>query len=307
MRDEISYVESVPSHLKVGWNYALWYCQAAKSKVMNPNEFFKPFRTTSLSKAKAGESQWKKGGQFSEVTRLDTTIRLCAQRRANNLVDPKGFLKGLGFFLDRFVGKKPVRGLYTKEEFDHVQRHWDDRRSKVSEVYKNLPSQWAQVSQQPDGLKPFLDGLQTAGARQTKPIDDAVTQRIKALTFIPAKGRDKTPKIVPGADLKDKILNANISGLRLVGALLWSPLYGVNSTSFTDIALRIARKVMIEGNVLPDAFKAVLTATTAETTKVSMATFEGAYTECASCYVELCPLNRDQESWLAYFGVSGQL
>jgi hypothetical protein len=302
-REQLTLVDSIPAAYKAGWDFALWYAFSSGSKVQNENEFTKLKRVTSLSLTVKGGNQWQAGGQLSELTRLDTIIRLAAHARATSLAEPRSFLKAKGYFVDRCVGKKPVRGLYTDVEFVEAQKIWTHRASAVEQAYTSLPVDWTEIADTVGGLKPYLDRIQKAGSRQGKDIEDCVTQRLKSLTFIPAKGRDKSPRIVSGASLKDKIMNANLTGLRQIANLMWSPLLKVDRNTFVDAALRGAYNTIVSGVIIPEAIKKLTDAHAHSPALLSsLLSFEGEYATTISLYVELYPTNREQESWGAFFG-----
>jgi len=302
-RDEITPVETVPPNIRAGWDFALWYCQAAASKVMDSNEFFKVARVTSLSKTKSGVSQWQAGGQFGELTRLDTIIRLCAHRQAHKLKEPKKFLKAMGYFLDRAVGKKPIKGLFTDEEFLYASQQWSIREDRVKQAYQRLPDNWSDIAGQPGGIKPYLDNILRTGQDPSKAIRDAVAQRIKSLTYIPTKGRDRTPKIVPGSSLRDKILNTHLPGLRTIAYLMHSPLNKVSRATFSDVVLNIAWDSIRRSNPVASSYEAILQdAHLPQDTVHDARTHKGSYIEAASLYVETFSTYKDEEPWAAFFG-----
>jgi hypothetical protein len=302
-RDQISPVDTIPVTLKNGWDYALWYCQSAVSKVNEHNEFFKIRRVTSLSLTRQGQTQWQAGGQLSELTRLDTIVRLAAKNLAVNLSDPKGFLKGKGYFMDKCVGKKPIRGLYTDSEFAYSTKEWDERNKRVEMAYKAIPSTWAGIRSEVNGFRAHLERIQESGRRSRRDIEEAVVQRLKILSFVPTKGRDKQSKIVPGATLRDKILNADLRSVRQPAFLMWSPLYEVSAAQFSDCVLNVARNHISHGNNVATAVDIESRSREkGDPVLISMQANRLAYLDAAACYGELYSSRASDESWVAMFG-----
>jgi len=304
-RESITPVDNVPANLKVGWDFALWYCQAAVSKETGPNDYFSIHRVTSLVATLKGGSQWNVGGQLTEISRLTNLVRVGAQARAPHLSETKKFLKGLGYFLERLVGKKPIGGLYTDLEFEIVKKDWQARTDKVTSCFNQLPKLWSDLNT-PAGISVYFEQLQKAGARKTKDIEETRSSRIPNLLVPSPRGRSKIPVIAPGGSLPEKLqFIEGGKSVRTIGKTLWSPRDGITQSVFLEMSMNIAKHCWLQRGLDPivamenriKTFKKDFTEEYLLLDKAQPQLLTAALT-----YLEVIPERSSDPAWVAFFG-----
>jgi hypothetical protein len=237
-RDVISVQSGVPAKYKPGWDFALWYCVNTKLKEAKPNQFLKLERQTSITSASQVGNAWRQNNSFTVLNQLESLIRAACKVFTGKLASPKGFIRSENFFLEKFVGKKPQKGLYTDEEYTDVCEYHDARVAMIKAVYANFPDQWSNFHR--DGLSAQLSLFNVRVDARIKNIEDAKSSRIP---YLLVKRRQKGVKgpvdvISKGGSLADKLRDCGGGeSVRTVAKVMWSPLTGIPQSEFVPKAI----------------------------------------------------------------------
>jgi hypothetical protein len=153
------------------------------------------------------------------------------------------FLKPEGYFKTRFVGKKPIGGLYLEEEYAILTNEWEERNKAVESLYKGLP-QTLKVPLPQGSLKQYMAKFNIELKPMIKKIEETARSRITNLLVSSGNGRTKRSSIAKGGNLPEKLRNQGLDlSVRTIGKVMWSPLFSdVSQNTFVDKALHIAHK-----------------------------------------------------------------
>jgi hypothetical protein len=248
-RKEITPVANIPANLKRGWDFALWYAFASAAKEEVASDYIAIKRETSLVSTTG--ANWNPVRQFPDLSRLSSLIRLIAKSLSNKVVSPKKFLKGEGYFLEKFVGKKPMPGLFTNDEFAEVLEVWGSKQKFVKDRYSSIPDTFQRLP--PRGLGAYIGGFNNANPAIITAIEGAKASRIPMLLVTTGRGRSAARVIAKGSTLPEKL--RSIDGgdsVRTIGRVLYSPLTGVSQNEFVSMAIRAAVQMHSKGSNVTD-------------------------------------------------------
>lgn len=245
-RETYSPSANVPKENASGWNFAQWYALSAHTSESEPAEYYSVPRVTNLlgspKVALAG------GSQAANLVRLSNLVRLCASEMKNRVVKTSEFLKNLQWFQTRYVGKKPIGGLYLSEEFEYLIKEWETRTDKVRALYTgiDLNLKGPLMSGQ---FKQYMAKFNIEHEPVAKRIEDRAKTRIPMLLVSVGTGRRVTKQIAKGGNLPEKIKDQKLDlSVRTPAKILYSSLYeGVPEGMFVDLCITSA-KTSITGN-----------------------------------------------------------
>jgi hypothetical protein len=304
-REKLSLVDNIPKNLQDGWGFALWYAFMRRSKENDKADYMKIRRVTGIL-ASSGAA-WTRGSVNAQLQRLYALIRAAAYKKAIALDTPKSFLKKQEYFLEKFVGKKPIAGLYTEDEFALVTKNWESRQQQVRDLYKGIPDDWKAIEDNPGGLAAILAKLNIKQSQNISVIESAKQKRIPSLLVKARRGRNQNNEIVKGNSLPEKLMN--IEGgesIRTVGKVLWSPCTGITQTVFVDTALRIVRDNLHDGKfpTIEDLVTHLEQVAPEERNTAALRRAMPDLGVAIATYLEILPDKRGNPSWDSYFGVS---
>jgi hypothetical protein len=239
-RNEITPVANIPTTLKRGWEFALWYSFAEAAKEDIASDYLSIRRETSLVSTTG--AAWNPNRQFPDLSRLSALIRLVAKKLSYKVVAPKKFLKGEGYFLEKFVGKKPMPGLLTTAEFALVHKHWESKQKSVKDRYKAIPDKFQDLPMK--GLGAYIAGFNIANPANISNIEATKISRVPMLLTTVGRGRSAVQAIAKGGNLPAK-LRAIDGGdsVRTIGRVLYSPLNGMSQNEFISLSIRLATQL----------------------------------------------------------------
>jgi len=227
--EKITPVENVPKAIERGWDYALWYCFASGAHASDYNEGFKIHRVTSMLSADKG-SWGGAAGKFTDLDRVQSIIRFCAQSMSKNLGPLPKFLKSKGYFVNKFVGKKPVAGLYTHQELTLLEVEWEARKKAIEAKFDLLPKDFSTCTKD-TSINNHLSKLQVELSKESKVIEGAKTKRIPELLITEGRGRAQKKVIAKGSTLPEKLKHINGGdSVRTIAKTLYSPYYNTDLT-----------------------------------------------------------------------------
>jgi hypothetical protein len=240
-RDEIVPTNNIPKEYNTGWEYAQWYAFAKATNDLDWGEYLSIPRVTTLLPSLG--AAWSGGRQFTTLQRLIVLIRLAAQKVSYKVKNILLFLKNLGYFKMRFVGKKPIGGLYLTEEHELLIKEWEDRNIIVENLYQGIP-RTLKLPLAQGMLKQYMGKFNIGLTPMSKKVEECARSRIPNLLVQVGTGRQRRTVIAKGGNLPEKLRNDSINHtVRTIGKVLWSPLFkGVTQNLFTDMALRYTRK-----------------------------------------------------------------
>jgi hypothetical protein len=302
-REEITPMENIPAEHKQGWNFALWYAFSRACSETSHSDYHSIHRETNLL-ATSGAA-WGKNKQFVDYSRLLSLVRLLAQKLSNKVKNPRKFIKGEGYFLEKFCGKKPIGGLYTEDELQIVTQHWVNKQQEIKRRYASIPNQTELLSM--GGLSTIIREMNISSDSVIKNIEDCVDLRIPMLLIVEGRGKSTKKVIVKGGNLPEKLIKCN-GGLsvRTIGKVLWSPLIkGFTQNVFIDMCFSQARSLIERGKGKkgPDFLTSQLDSETDPEMKSLLAGASSSINQAASVYLEVYPEHTDKESWNAIFAV----
>jgi hypothetical protein len=234
----ITPVDNIPKSIVRGWDFALWYCFAAGAKTNDYNDGFKIPRVTSMLSAEKGT--WGgAAGKYTDLDRVQSVVRLAAQNMSHHLGPVRKFLKHKGYFSNKFVGKKPVSGLYTNDEYTLLEKEWESRKVRIEGNFDSLPVSFKDIGST-SSLNNLLSNVQVGHSKDAKTIEDAKQKRIPDLLITEGRGRTQKKVIAKGGSLPEKLKSVNGGdSVRTIAKLLYSPYYngGLSQGDFVTICL----------------------------------------------------------------------
>jgi len=301
-RDKVAPMDNVPTDIKVGWNFALWYCYQAGSK-SDHGAYLSIPRETTLLRTK-GVNAWSSGVMITVLQRINAFVRIAANNCSGKLDQPKKFLKGEGYFLEKYVGKKPIGGLYTDEELPIVVQAWTDRQNRIKDLYKQIPDKFSEVLGKYRGIGDLVGAFNISMPQVVKDIEDAKNRRIPYLLVSTGKGRGKTVEIAKGGNLPEKLLHTSGGdGVRTIGRVLWSPITGYTTNAFIDLVINQCRSMIRKEKV---SFLDHLITTTVtngdKDTHGRLLQCSASVNQAAQLYLEILPDHAGEQSWGSVFG-----
>jgi hypothetical protein len=299
-RDSISAVDSTPSTISSGWDFALWYTVGSAFKEYDANEFLKIHRQTSLTATPEGGA-WSAGSQISVRNKIESLVRLACQKSVSKLAPPREFLKSVEFFKERKCGKLPVPGLYTPEEYDLVKEDYNRRHSEISKRYKDVPTTWKVDT--PRYLSTILRDFSVEKSQATKKVDAAVQQRINPLLVWTGKGKKRIQTIAKGTSLSDKLISiGGGESVRTIATVMHSPLIGLDKSSFVDYVIK-ATKAAYSANDR-DWLSRIIEKIegTGSPLSTQLINSQGFIDNAVLVYLEILPDRMDEDSWKFAFG-----
>jgi hypothetical protein len=240
-RDEIVPTTNIPKEYSTGWEYAQWYAFTKAINDLEHADYMSIPRVTSLIVAEG--AAWSKTKQFTTFQRLSVLIRLISQTMGDKVKHVKKFLKGEGYFITKFVGKKPFGGLLLQEEFELLLKEWERRETNVKDLYKDL-EQNIKLPCAAGQFKQYMSKFNVELKGDAKKIEETATTRIPQLLVTSGKGKKQQSTISKGGNLPEKLCNPSMNHtIRTAGRVMWSPLMkGVTQNQFIDLAIKLARR-----------------------------------------------------------------
>jgi hypothetical protein len=303
-RDEITPVANIPTNLKRGWDFALWYAFAEAAKEDVASDYLSIRRETSLVSTTG--TAWNPSRQFPDLSRLSSLIRLVAKKLSHKVVGPKKYLKGEGYFLEKFVGKKPMPGLYTSDEYASVLQHWESKQKQVKDRYKSIPDTFQHLPLK--GIGAYIGGFNIANPPIISIIEDAKASRIPMLLTVTGRGRSANQAIAKGGTLPQK-LHAISGGdsVRTIGRVLYSPLNKVSQNEFVSQAMRLAAQLHTGKSNLTSASNQFMEGFSKSDQEfiIQMSTDWSSIELAAQTYLEVIPDRMGNPAWDAVFAPKG--
>jgi hypothetical protein len=299
MRDEILPVANIPTTLKRGWEFALWYAFAKASKEDVASDYIAIRRETSLVSTVG--ANWNPSRQFPDLARLSSLVRLIAQRLSSKVIYPKKFLKGEGYFLEKFVGKKPMPGLYTTSEFAHLIQHWEDKQKIIKKKYSSLPDKFQSLPMK--SLGTYIAGFNIANPSIIVNIENAKASRVPMLLTTTGRGRSAVQAIAKGGNLSAKLLAIDGGdSVRTIGRVLYSPLNTVSQNEFVSLSMKLAVQMHKRGNEILCLDWYLAGFINADQNTVDQRKADWASIELAAqTYLEVIPYREGNATWDAVF------
>jgi hypothetical protein len=297
-------VDNVPSELKRGWNFGLWYAFSSAAKINEWNDGYTIPRCTTMQSADKG--QWSVSKTFSDIDRLNGLVRSCAAKLGCQEAPVVKFLKGEGYFTSKFVGKKPVSGLYTEQEFSILKEDWERRMTETKLKYKKLVSHNLRDAIEVESLSIRVARMQSAHSRPTKVIEEAKSRRIPELLVSEGRGRSTKKVIAKGSDLPEKLIS--IKGgesVRTIAKVMYSPLSeGLDISNWTNLVMGEARLTNLRQETLYQTIMAK------ERANVALSANDRLFLEhypsiktAVQVYMEIIPDRTGNSAWDTTFGV----
>jgi hypothetical protein len=297
-RDEITPTTNIPSQYATGWEYAQWYAFAKATSDLDHGEYLNIPRVTSFLAIQG--SAWSSGRQFTTLQRLAVLVRLAAQNLASRVKNIMLYLKPEGFFKMRFVGKRPIGGLYLQEEYDLLTQEWEGRNKQVETLYKGVPLT-LKVPLLQGNLKQYMAKFNIGLKPMSKKVEETARSRITNLLVQSGTGRNKRTVISKGGNLPEKLRADGLNlSVRTIGKVMWSPLMvGMSQNQFTDLAISLARR-RLHGKlaILQAEEEKILDQCVALTKDDAVANVAyGTLSTAASVYLEIYPDYNGNTSW----------
>jgi hypothetical protein len=299
-RESISVQENIPRELQAGWEYSLWYAFSKATHETDHADFMKINRVTSLFTSSG--SAWNKSTGFAVIQRIQALVRIAAQNSASKLSNLRGYLKGEGYFVEKFAGKKPIGGLYTDQELTDVTKEWTSRYERIRRLYKQIPDTTQTLP--PGGLGSIIAEFNQLNSAKVKLIEDAKSKRIPMLLVTSQRGKLRTSVISQGGNLPEKLIHLDGGdSVRTIGRVLWSPIYGIPQNAFVDVAMRLT------SNSLRGVGATTCEAEIQEAQKRGSVDLVGQLQQCSAAvnqtvnvYLEVLPNKHGNPSWDSVFG-----
>jgi hypothetical protein len=297
-RDHIAPMTNVPTEETSGWDFALWYAFSKASKETDYADYMSIPRKTNFLPAKG--AAWGASKQFTDLNRLSAFIRLVSQKLSHKVANPKKFLKGEGYFLEKYAGKKPFGGLFTSDEHILMSQDWEHRVSNIKDSYKRIPDNF-QDSLMLGGLGQLMQQFNKKSTALIKTIENAAQARIPMLLVSTGSGRTRKQAIAKGGNLPEKLLSINGGdSVRTIGKVLWSPTLGVPQTEFVEVSLKLARTKLTKSSELDNLEKKIvddLTKVFQDDVKVKTAV--SSLFNASTVYLEVFPDHESNPAWVA--------
>jgi hypothetical protein len=240
-QDEIVPQENVVPEYSSGYNFALWYAFSWQTKVTDQADYLKIRKVTSL--IPSTKSAWGTPGASSFLLQLSAFVRAAAHARKARLGNALKFLKGEGYFIEKFAGKKPMSGLYTDSEYAMMIRHYQRRTNEIKSNYKELDFH---LGGSPE--KEFIQRITRFNSpleQEIKNIEESKNSRVPYLVMVTRQRGKSQQNIAKGSTLAEKLRSIEGgAGLRTIGNVLYSPLCGVNRTAFVGACIAHAKTLM---------------------------------------------------------------
>jgi hypothetical protein len=299
-------MDNIPAAHKRGWEFATWYGFAAAAKVTDYSEYYSIPRVTSIFNAEKGK--WGSDKiMFPDIDRLNTFIRICAAEKArkNEIAPVRTFIKGLGFFLGKLLGKKPVPGVYLSEEIQALTEDWSSRKCVIEKKFSMIKRDFKDY-QLDETLTRSLTWLTTTVSDLAKRIEEYAQKRIPELLITEGRGKTQRKTIVKGSNLPEKLKNINGGdSVRTIAKVMWTPMCDLTLARFCDAVMSVAKQrnnrkdsilesyndLIQEGHTLSFEQEAILSA-------------EHWIQEAVEIYLEVIPDKSGQVAWDSCFGTS---
>jgi hypothetical protein len=304
-RDKISPMDNVPKELKAGWEFILWYAYSKASGDSERGDFLKIPRLVRLISSTG--AAWGDGKQFTELTRITTLLRLAGAHASKKLDAPKKFLKGEGYFLEKYAGKKPIGGLYADDELALVVQNWTQKSDRIKKVYKDIPDSFTGLG--PAGISATIAQFNIQTEQRIKNIEDAKQRRIPSLLVTSGRGRNQTKEIAKGGNLPEKLLSIDGGdSVRTIGRTLWSPEFtGITQNQFTDIVMRNTVSQLSRRDQILGFFDQQLTyfrdTPGQNASFLAYNAISGAVSQATQLYLEVIPEHRGNPTWDSVFPI----
>jgi hypothetical protein len=241
MEDYIQPQENVVAEYASGYNFALWYAFSGHTGVTDQADYLKIRRVTSLMPST--KNAWGTPGASSFMLQLSAFIRAAAHTKSVRLGNTLKFLKGEGYFIEKFAGKKPMSGLYTDSEYAMMVDHYQQRTRGIKSMYKELDFN---LGGSPE--KEFIQRISRFNiplSQEIKNIEEAKNSRVPYLVMVTRQRGKAQQNIAKGSTLADKLRSIEGgTGLRAIGNVLYSPLCGVNRTAFVGACIAHAKTLI---------------------------------------------------------------
>jgi hypothetical protein len=297
-RDQIAPMTNVPTEETSGWDFALWYAFSKAARETDHADYMSIPRKTHFLPAKG--AAWGASKQFTDLNRISAFIRLVAQKLSNKVAGPKKFLKGEGYFLEKYAGKKPFGGLFTSDEHTLMTQDWENRVLNIKDSYKRIPDNF-QDSLMLGGLGQLMQQFNKKSTALIKTIENAAQARIPMLLVSTGSGRTRRQAIAKGGNLPEKLLNINGGdSVRTIGKVLWSPTLGVTQTEYVEASLKLARFKLTRPSELDDLEEKIMEGfqrTLQDEIKVR--TVISSLFNTSTVYLEVFPDHESSPTWVA--------
>jgi hypothetical protein len=300
-RNNLTYVDNIPKEYQLGWDFAYWYAYSNATKVSDTSSLVKPRRVVNMI---LQEKPWGSVTAMSVLNRVSTLIREAAKKQISKLTDLRKTLKSEETFLQTFCGKKPVPGLYTEQEFEIVKKFYDKKVNRIKELYSNIPNDYAKLG--PSGLNSYFKECSIKNIQEVQVIEESKSKRIPDLLVTTRKGKSQVQEIAKGSTLSEKLVTiGGGQSVRTIGKVLWSPLYGVNQTTFVQEVLYLTAMARADSKyTLGEHFEI----RSQGLEKQGHASFKeivrvrSDILHAVSTYLDVIPDRMDQDSWRSAFG-----
>jgi hypothetical protein len=297
-------VDNVPTEQKLGWDFALWYALNAYTKLNSCSDYLRPRRVTSLTSTE--KKAWGSDAKYSYIIRITSLIRQAAESQKHRLASPKKFLKGEGYFLEKFVGKKPSSGLYLEDELTVLVEHWERKRKHVSDRYKSIGDTWNSTCPGTVGaFGSYISGYSLSTPSNIKIIEDARNKRASLLLISTRRGRNSVQNIAKGSTLIEKLRNCGGGdSVRTIANVLWSPVWGISTLRWTELILSNAQAA---ASGEPNYRNAIITEITRLSNNHDVSSAQAierampVLTAAIELYLEILPDRVSESSWKAAF------
>jgi len=235
-RNTIEYVDNIPKSYEMGWEFAFWYCQAESTKILDSNELLKPKKVSNITLT---GQVWGQGSSITLLTRVNNLIRAASKAQSVLLGDIHNMLKSKQHVVNTFCGKRPVRGLYTEEEFVIANDGYNSKVERIGIVYSNIPKSHKLLG--PSGLHTYFAEFSVKSPAQLQLIEDTKSKRIPDLLVTTRMGKKQVSEIAKGGSLSEKLITiGGGNSVRTIGKVLWSPTSGISQVQFTNAVMTIA-------------------------------------------------------------------
>lgn len=256
-------LDSVPKAYELGFEFFLYWAFEKKYPNLKHMDFTKVKHIGSI--LPDGAAGWGSKASLPLVFKLEGLIRAAAAKCANKIGPTKAFVKSLQELQGKIVGKKPVMGIYTNEEFSLLSKDWEDRMTHIEKEYNshfgndsksdasasssssssssssaskgNNPGVFAETM-----LQGILSQLSVKPVKIVKEVEENAKRRIPYLLEVVGKGRQAKQSIVKGGTLQQKILNKGFEQTRVPAILMWSPLSGITEAAFVGAVQNVVYK-----------------------------------------------------------------
>jgi hypothetical protein len=247
IREEYEYIKQVPTTIERGWNYAQWQALKGASKGHLTAQYILPKQTNYLVDPKK-DKDGKMLKRDPILSRVEAIIsEICTKEVGPELKNLKKYFRSEGFFLEKFCGKKPVKGLYTEEELAFVQHEWETRHEEIKAAYAKLPNSYNDIDI--NGFIAYTSEItQKRKSEKTHKIEEQKAIRIKHLLVDAGRGKDKKQVIAKGDTLPQKLIAAE-GGPKVtsIATVMWSPLSGIPPKKWISYCMAHAKAYHIDG------------------------------------------------------------